>query len=196
MVFDRLLTDTVTLIKQDGTTVDGIKASVQSKKIFIMRNDLLIETGDLVQRKMSNGGEETYEVIDPGFHEKFHSIPAGYQMDVRKLDIPEAKSAIQSVTFNVTGNNARINQNSVDQSINVVQMGGEVADKIEALRNEIIRVIEEESKCAEALEVLDAIEEEFKSGSPKRSVVGALVQGLPAIGAIASIGSFLLSCLK
>ena len=195
MVFDRLLTDTVTLIKRDGTTVDGIKASVQSKNIFIMRNDLLIETGDLVQRKMSNGGEETYEVIDPGFHEKLHSIPAGYQMVVRKLGIPEAKSAIQSVTFNVTGNNARINQNSVDQSTNVVQMSSDVAENIEALRNEIIRTIEEESRRTEALEVLDAIEQEFKSGSPKRSVVGALVQGLPATGAIASIGSFLLSCL-
>ena len=94
MVFDRLLIDTVTLIKRDGTIVDGIKASVQSKNIFIMRKDLLIETGDLVQRKMSNGGEETYEVIDPGFHEKFHSIPAGYQMVMRKLGIPEAKNAI------------------------------------------------------------------------------------------------------
>ncbi len=196
MVFDQLLTDTVTLFKRDGKTVDSIKASVQSKKIFIMRNDLLIETGDLVQRKMSNGGEETYEVIDPGFHEEFHSIPAGYQMVVRKLGIPEAKSAIQSVTFNVTGNNARINQNSVDQSTNVVQMSADVADNIKALRNEIIRTIGEESKRAEALEVLNAIEQEFKSGSPKRSVVGALVQGLPAIGSIASIGSFLLSCLK
>ena len=195
MVFDRLLTDTVTLIKRDGTTVDGIKASVQSKNIFIMRNDLLIETGDLVQRKMSNGGEETYEVIDPGFHEKLHRIPAGYQMVVRKLGIPEAKSAIHSVTFNVSGNNARINQNSVDQSINVVQMSSEIAEKLEALRNEIIRVVEEESQRTEALEVVDAIEQEFKSSSPKQAVVRALVQGLPAAGTIASIGSFLLSCL-
>ena len=195
MVFDRLLTDTVTLIKRDGTTVDGIKASVQSKNIFIIRNDLLIETEDLVQRKMSNGGEETYEVIDPGFHEKLHRIPAGYHMVVRKLGIPEAKSAIQSVTFNVTGDNARINQNSVDQSINVVQMSSDVADNIEALRNEIIGTIEE-SQRTEALEVVDVIEQEFKSGLPKRSVVGTLVQGLPAKGAIASIGSFLLSCFE
>ena len=94
MAFDRLLTDTVTLIKQDGTTVEGIKASVQSKKIFIQGHDPLIESGDLVQRTVSNGAEETYEVIDPGFHEKFHGIPARYQMDVRKLGVPEAKSAI------------------------------------------------------------------------------------------------------
>ena len=77
MVFDRLFTDTVTLIKQDGTTAEGIKAIVQSKKIFIHGHVLLIESGDFVQRKMSNGGEETYEVIDPGFHEKLHTIPAG-----------------------------------------------------------------------------------------------------------------------
>ena len=196
MVFDRLLTDTVTLIKRDGTTVDDIKANVQLKNIFIQRHDLLIETGDLVQRKMSNGGEETYEVIDPGFHEKLHRIPAGYQMVVRKLGIPEAKSAIHSVTFNVSGNNARINQNSVDKSINVVQMSSDIAENLEGLRREIIRKIEEGSQRTETLEVLDAIEQEFKSGLPKRSVVGALVQGLPGTGAIASIGSFLLSCLE
>ena len=195
MAFDRLFTDTVTLIKQDGTTAEGIKAIVQSKKIFIQGHVLLIESGDFVQRKMSNGGEETYEVIDPGFHEKLHRIPAGYQMDVRKLGVPEAKSAIHSVTYNVTGSNARINQNSVDQSVNVVQLGSDVAENLEALRQEINRLIEEDSRRLEALEVVNAIEHQFKSGSPKQAVVRALVQGLPAAGSIASIGSFLVSCL-
>jgi len=89
MSFDSLMTDTVSLLKQDGTEFDGIKASVQKKMIFVQDANYLIEPGDLIRRKMSNGGEETYEVIDPGFHEEFHSIPAGYQMDVRKLGIPE-----------------------------------------------------------------------------------------------------------
>ena len=196
MAFSRLLTDTVTLIKQDGTTVEGIRASVQSKQIFIQGQQPLIESGDLVQRKMSNGAEETYEVIDPGFHERFGRIPAGYQMNVRKLGVPEAKSAIHSVTYNVTGNNARINQNSVDQSVNLVQISSDVADRLEALRLEISRIIKEESPRSEALEIVDAIEHQFKSGSPKHPVVRALVQGLPGAGSIASIGSFLLSCLE
>ena len=195
MALDRLFTDTVTLIKKDGTRVEGIRASVQSKKIFIQGHEPLIESGDLVQRKMSNGAEETYEVIDPGFHEKWNRIPAGYQMDVRKLGVPEAKSAIHSITYNVTGNNARINQNSLDQSVNIVQMSPDVAESLEALRQEIIRLIEEETRRSEALEVVDAIEHQFKSGSPKQAVVRALVQGLPSAGSIASIGSFLLSCL-
>ncbi len=107
MSFNLLLTDTVTLVKKNGDTYSGIKASVQKGKIFIERSDIFIETGDLIQRKMSNGGQETYEVIDPGFHEKFYAIPAGYEMDVKKLGLPEAKEAIQSTTYNVNGSNAR-----------------------------------------------------------------------------------------
>ena len=147
-----------------------------------------------MQRQVSNGADETYEVIDPGFHEKIHEIPAGYQMDVRKLGVPEAKSAIHSVIYNVTGNNARFNQNSVE-SVNVVQMSSDVVENLEALRQEISQLIEEDFRRLEALEVVDAIEHQFKSGSPKQAVVRALVQGLPAAGSIASIGSFLLSCL-
>ncbi|AQU82255.1 MULTISPECIES: hypothetical protein [unclassified Halomonas] len=195
MVFDDLLTDTVSLIKTDGTNVEGIKASVQTSKIFIQGKKPLIESGDLIQRKMSNGAEETFEVIDPGFHEEFHSIPAGYQMRVRKLGIPEAKSAIQSITYNVTGHNARINQNSIDHSVNVVQLHPDVTDNLQALRTEIQRLIQDPSQRQEATEVVDAIEEQFNSGAPRKSVVQALVRGLPSAGSIASIGSFLVSLL-
>jgi hypothetical protein len=196
MPFKNLLTDTVTLLKQDGTKVEGVKASVQKKKIFIQGADHLIETGDLIYRKLSNGAEETYEVTDPGFHERFHSIPAGHQMDVRKLGIPEAKSAIQNITYNVTGHNARINQNSVDQSINIFQQNPTITENLEALRQEVNRLIQDETQRKEANEVVDAIEEQFKSGSPKRSVVNTLLKGLPAAGNMASIGSFLLSLLN
>lgn len=82
------MTDTVQILKQNGGIISDIKSSVQKDKIFIQRSDILIETGDLIQRSMSNGAEETYKVIDPCFHEKFHSIPAGYQMDVIKLGLP------------------------------------------------------------------------------------------------------------
>ena len=51
MVFKSLLRDNVTLIKQSGTTVKSIKASVQPKKIFIEGRKPLIETGDLVQTR-------------------------------------------------------------------------------------------------------------------------------------------------
>ena len=69
MSLSDILNDNVTLLKKNGKRVEGIKANVQSEVIIIIRSDILIDTGDLIQRNMSNGGEETYEVIDPGFHE-------------------------------------------------------------------------------------------------------------------------------
>lgn len=110
MAFNRFLTDTVSLLKKNGMTIDGIQASVQKDKIFIEGADILIESGDLIHRVMSNGGQETYSVIDPGFQEKFHRIPAGYQMEVRKLGLPEANRAIQNITYNISGTNNRVNQ--------------------------------------------------------------------------------------
>lgn len=56
MGFAALMTDTVSVLKQNGQTFDKIKASVQSDKVFIQGNEPLIEIGDLIRRKMSNGG--------------------------------------------------------------------------------------------------------------------------------------------
>jgi len=195
MPFDDLMTDTVSLLKQNGERADGIKASVQKNKIFIQRSDLLVETGDLIQRKMSNGAEETYKVIDPGFHEQFHSIPAGYQMDVHKLGLPEAQSAIQNVTYNISGTNNRVNQNSTDNSINIANINPDLQDHINSLRDEIKELgLSQEEELA-SYEVIDAVETQFKNENPSKTVVKALLSALPSAASIASIGSFILSCL-
>ncbi len=83
-IFSDMLTDIVSIIKQDGQKFDSIRASVQSGKIFIEGSFPLIEAGDLIERKMSNGAQEAYLVDEPGFHEQFGEIPAHYQMKVRK----------------------------------------------------------------------------------------------------------------
>ena len=140
MSFSDLMTDTVSVLKQNGDLFEGIKASVQSSKIFIDGAKPLIEIGDLIRRKMSNGGEETFKVLDPGFHEEFHGIPAGYQMQVVKLGVPEAARLVQNITYNVSGHNARINQNSVDNSHNVVSVNPDAIELLSALRGEISRM--------------------------------------------------------
>lgn len=38
---------------------------------------------------MPNGATETYEVIDPDFHEGGSLIPAGYQIVHKNLGLPE-----------------------------------------------------------------------------------------------------------
>ena len=195
MSFNDLLTDTVSILKKNGNRKEGISASVQKNKIFIFGSQYLIETGDLIFRKMSNGGEETYEVIDPGFCERVGGIEAHYQMDVKKLGLPEAEKAVKTITININGNNARINQNSIDNSTNIVNVNPDVLAHIDSLRSEINRLnlSLEQKKSAE--EIIEAIKNQFESGKPSKSVVQTLLSGLPHISSIASIGSFLISCI-
>jgi hypothetical protein len=79
-----LLIDIVSIIKQDGQEFDKIRASVQSGKIYIEGSFPLIESGDRIIRKMSNGAQETYLVDEPGFREQFNGIPAHYQIKAHK----------------------------------------------------------------------------------------------------------------
>ena len=194
MAFTNLLRDTVSLLKKNGDRTDGIKASVQKQMIIIGSSDILIETGDLVQRKMSNGGEETYEIIDPGFIEGgLGGIKSHYQADVKKLGLPEAEKAIQNITYNITGHNTRINQNSVDNSTNAVNINPDIAEHIAALRAEIQKLSISDSEKESANEIVDAVESQFDSGKPSKSVVSTLLKALPTVASIASIGSFLMS---
>lgn len=195
MSFDDLLTDTVSVLKQSGDIIAGVKSSVQKNKIFIQRSDILIETGDLIQRKMSNGAEETFRVIDPGFNEAFHGIPAGYQMDVTKLGIPEAKAEVQHITYNISGTNNRINKNSTDNSINLVNINSEIQEHIDSLRREIDRLNLSKEDANASYEVIDAVEAQFGTEKPSKAVVKALLSSLPHAGSIASIGSFIVSLL-
>ncbi|MBH0028376.1 nucleotide-binding protein [Pseudoalteromonas sp. SWN29] len=86
MPFGDLLKDKVRIMRSSGEEHDDIAASVQKNKIFIHRSDVLIEAGDFIERTMSNGGVELYEVVDPGFHEKMGGLPSGYQIDVKKMN--------------------------------------------------------------------------------------------------------------
>ncbi|GAJ04359.1 unnamed protein product, partial [marine sediment metagenome] len=61
---------------------------MSGKKIFIDDTSVLIEPGDLLERVTSNGIREQYEVVDPGFHERFGSFAPHYQIEVRRLSIP------------------------------------------------------------------------------------------------------------
>lgn len=196
MPFADLMNDTIDILRTDGTKHTGLKASVQRNKVFMDAGKVLVQPDDLIIRRMSNGGEETYRVIDPGFYEAFHGIKAHYQMEVQKLGLPEAKSAVQHITYNINGNNARINQNSVDNSTNVVHVDSRAIQYIDALRQELAQTQLSESGKATALEIVDEVEEAFRSGRPKKSVVSALLNSLPQAANIATIVASIFDLLK
>lgn len=88
MPLSSLMKDQVSLIKPSGERHDGIRASVQREKIFIDDGSLIIEPGDCIERVASNGLQELFEVVDPGFYERTAGIPAHYQLSVRRVKEP------------------------------------------------------------------------------------------------------------
>ena len=195
MPLANMMNDSVELLKSDGTRRTGLKASVQRTTVFMDFDDILVEPSDLIIRRMSNGAEETYRVIDPGFHEKFHRIEAHYQMEVQKLGLPEAKSAQQNITFNISGNNARVNQNSIDHSTNVVQIDSRAIQYIESLRQELERSTLVATEKAAAHEIIDEVDGAFRNGNPKKSVVTALLKALPHVEKIAAIAAAIIGLM-
>ena len=91
------MNDNVELLKVDGNKFPGLKASVQTNKIFMNAGKLVIESGDLIIRSTSTGARETFRVIDPGFYEAHGGIPANYQMKVQRLSAADAASAVASL---------------------------------------------------------------------------------------------------
>lgn len=195
MPFSLLMTDTVDLLKKDGSKAEGLKASIQKNKIFMDAGKLLIESGDLILRRMSTGAQETYEVVDPGFYERFGSIPANYQIQMKKLGAPEATRAVQHITYNITGHNARINQSSTDNSTNVVNIDARAIQYIAALRSEIESLNLPAAEKQAALELVQEVEGQIKAGKSKKAVVSALLGALPHVASITSIVASLVALL-
>ncbi|WLG86615.1 hypothetical protein PSH97_08875 [Pseudomonas cucumis] len=184
-MFDK---DKVDLKRQDGSGADGIIATVAGSDLIVIKGSKhIIDVGDLLTRKLSNGAEETYQVVDPKYYETTPgSSGPHYQLKVKKLGVPEARAAFQHIVYNVTGNNARVNVDSVDNSTNIANVHAVVDEQIEALRKEIANLDLSPVEQAEALEVLDAVKDQFGQEKPKRSVVMALLDSLPKVATIAA----------
>jgi hypothetical protein len=181
-MFDK---DKVDLKKLDGSGADGIVATVAGSDLIVIKsNKYIIDVGDLLTRKLSNGAEETYQVVDPKYYETTPgSSGPHYQLKVKKLGVPEARAAFQHIVYNVTGNNARVNVDSVDNSTNIANVHA-AGEQIGVLRKEIESLDLSPETKTEALEVLDAVEDQLGQEKPKRSVVMALLDSLPKVASI------------
>jgi hypothetical protein len=131
MPVDRMLNDSVSLLKKNGERYDEIKTSVQKDKIFTNRVDIPIEEGDIFERKLPNGLVERYLILDAGYHTGFGNIKAHYQSSVRKETKIDPPSTLPQAVYNLIGPNARVNIHSMDASNNVVDINqGELFNEL------------------------------------------------------------------
>jgi hypothetical protein len=108
----------ISLVKQDGTRINDINAHVQPTMIFIDDASLPIEEGDRFLRRLPNGLEERYLILDRGYWDGPGMRPH-YQVKVRKETSINVERQAATI-YNVQGANPRVRVNSLDASVNVV----------------------------------------------------------------------------
>lgn len=106
----------------------------------------------------------------------------------------ENSTTSQYITYNMSGTNARVNNHSTDNSINTVS-STDVSIYIQQLRDEIQCAAITTDQKFEAVEVVEEIELQVASKSPKKSIMRVLLASLPAVESITNIGKNLYDVL-
>ncbi len=163
-IFNRTHTDIISLVKQSGARVEGIKANVQSSLIVIADESLPAEDGDFIERSLPNGYTERYLILDIGFHNSASRghVPNHFQMKVRKETslLPGQTPSVVN-TYNLHGSNTRVNIGSTDNSSNIVGTTNQ------ALFADIRRAVETIEELPDRENLLPYVDElEAHQGSP------------------------------
>ena len=187
MSFEDMFNSTIFIEGRNGKKIGPFSAVISRNKIVLFRNDVQIYPGDKVYCKRSNGIEETYTVIDPGFYEKDGNIPAAYQMTVKRDGLIEDKKSI-SITNNIhmNGNRNKVYAQSIDNSVNISHRKT-LQTYIDQLQEQIANLDNKKFDKAEVQELIDAIRENALSDKPSWKIISTLAKGLPHIDCILSI---------
>jgi hypothetical protein len=99
-----LPTSTCDIVSATGQLLATTKVAVLPELIIVFDTTIPIAVGDEVRRKLPSGQDETFEVTDPTFFEKFHGTKAHYQLKYRrKGTFPHGSGG--NYTVHVSGSN-------------------------------------------------------------------------------------------
>ncbi|WP_027722560.1 hypothetical protein [Maridesulfovibrio zosterae] len=89
MILPGMAKDSVTLVKENGERIEGLKAVVSLRRIVTFHTDIVMESKDMMIRELPDGGKEAYLFLDVMLNDAKDGIPANYQITVRKVVVPE-----------------------------------------------------------------------------------------------------------
>lgn len=127
-MFSNLESDTIRVIKADGLQLlKEYKAIVSKNAIQTFDVSIDVEEGDFIERLLSNGKTEKYLISESQYNEGMPpTIPPFYKFKVSNLkSIPISSCVAANNVYHVSGNNARVLNNSVDHSSNVVNISND-----------------------------------------------------------------------
>ncbi|WP_244540563.1 hypothetical protein [Hyphomicrobium sp. CS1BSMeth3] len=182
--FNSMMNDKLTLVKADGTIVrENIPGQVTPTLVITFLRDLPIEPGDHFLRQLPSGLVDDLVVVDPGYRSGIGGIQAHFQTKVRRSDAATGSqhALIQNITNNFHGPNARVNSNSIDNSLNVAGdiSVRDLSDFIGQLRPTIDALPSPQKELITApLAILD---EEIRASAPSQSRMRAALLSMKTI---------------
>ena len=160
MSFDRMMTDRITIIKPDHRRFPELRCSFQGSQVIIIDKDdqLPLEEGDTIVHHQRNALRPEYVVTDRGYTGGVGGIPSHYCAKVKRK-VTKDEDAGQSANppaINVSGTHARVNVNSVDQSINISNPS--LPELFLAIRDAVKDQVQDATERAAILNRLDDLE--------------------------------------
>ena len=186
-MFEGMMNDKIRVIKKDGNRSEEMKAAVTPGKIFSFRADVAIETGDTIERYLSNGVVEKYEVVKPCFYEKQGSLGPHYQMRVRGLTASKDKKSPSSVTYNIQGDHNRIVSDSTDDSINLDMRNSKIPQLIEELKKLLSHSNLSDKEREEASPLIKELDRQICTGSNNKTRMFKPLEKLKGIAPLAPL---------
>jgi hypothetical protein len=146
-------TDPCTIVAPDGSIRSTPQAQFTGSLIIIQGADVVVLPGDEIRRKLPNGTEEAFNVIDPVFYDE-HFGPH-FQIKVTRKGVFQPHTG-GNYNLHVTGSNARINVGSQDHSTNISNTGDVFGDIVGALKSGV----KDQQKLAELIQAVETMKAE------------------------------------
>ena len=141
--------DILTVIHQDGTRHENVRASVSPEVIVTNDATIPISVGDTIERQLPSRQIEELIVTDVHFQRGGRTIRDFYEIHYERQGSRRSQRQPSSVNVNVRGSpNTRVNLHSTDQSINIVN--SQASATFEQIRD----LLEDSVTDRDALEIL------------------------------------------
>ncbi len=168
MSIAKILNDRVKILNTSGEIVaENVQANCQKEEIVILAGDWPLERGYHVLRERPGALFDDYEIDDPGFSPGLKNIPPHYLATFGKASgKPQTERSIVNI---LTGQNARINIDSVDKSHNIAA-GGDV-NFFQNARDTVLSQVPIEDDRDKLVELLSVLESQSGQTSFKETYV-------------------------
>jgi hypothetical protein len=158
-----LMTDTIAVIREDGTKQENIRALVDKGRIFVADATLQLSTSDRIERVLPSGQVEIFGLTNVHLWKGMGSIESYYEIDCEREDAKQPHSRTGTVNVHISDSpQTHINVNSTDESTSVINEQTE--DVFAQLRDLIMEFMADLSDMSLLLEKVEVMERSRNGG--------------------------------